>query len=1016
MSAINNSHKTLMEIQETEILETGEKLFSNIKDSQKKLFSKKWWYGHLMQWTLSNPSFKTPLFRFVDVFPSLDKSTEDIPTFLKEYFSTKTGKLPPFISKGIPLLSPSLMKTFISKQMKEMSQLFIVGEHISSTLPVLEKIRKENSAFTLDLLGEATLSEQEAMTYQERYLQIINQLHEKTKNWKHNPLTDEDEKGNSIPKVNISVKISSLDSLVFTEAWKNSKQRIKNKLRVLFEKAIETNTFINIDMEQYEYKDLTLEVFKELVSEPTFRNYPYFGIVIQAYLQGSQKDIKDLCEFTKTHPSPITIRLVKGAYWDYELIHARQQNWPCPVYLNKWEADLNFETCVILILKAYPHLRLAIGSHNIRSITYAAYISQKLNLPKKAIEIQTLYGMATTIKDHLIQKDWRVRQYCPMGAPIPGMAYLVRRLLENTANESFLRSWQNKTQNIEEMLKAPGKHCTENQSTEKSTLLHLNDGKDKNKKVLKTNSKKIFKNTPLLDFSLSEHRQKFQKALEEWKKNLPLKVPLIINNKEYKSSTTFKRENPSCLSQIVALVSQAEKKDCDQAITQALQSFSSWSQCPVSQRSDLLYSLANKIEEKRYSLSALQVLEVGKSWKAADADVCEAIDFCRYYAGEILKWGTAQSTDSILGEDNHQHWQARGLALVIAPWNFPLAILTGMTAAALVTGNTVLVKPAEQSSAIAYEMMKLLMECGLPAGVVQFLPGTGEKTGAYLVEKPETELIAFTGSKEVGLAILEKANQVSSRHNRLKKCIIEMGGKNAIIVDNSADLDMAVAGVMESAFEFQGQKCSACSRVLIAESIKVLFTKRLVEALHSLTVGQAEKPEMRVGPVVNAAAMKKINSYIKEGKQSAQLISKELPCPKEGYFISPAIFNRVPPNSPLLKEEIFGPVLALIPFKNLDEALQIANNTEFALTGAFYSRSPSRIEKIKKEFQVGNLYINRNCTGALVKRHPFGGFKMSGLGHKTGGTDYLKQFMNPKVITENTVRRGFSPHLFTEEE
>lgn len=524
--------------------------------------------------------------------------------------------------------------------------------------------------------------------------------------------------------------------------------------------------------------------------------------------------------------------------------------------------------------------------------------------------------------------------------------------------------------------------------------------------------KNSFKNTAPLDFSISDHRQQFQKAIEKWQAKLPLEIPLVIDNKKITSSKTFKRENPSYPSKTVAIVSQADKVACDQAISGALKQFPFWSQAPIEQRCHLLTSLADKMEKHRYTLAALQTLEVGKNWPSADADVCEAIDFCRYYAGEMLKLKTPQLTDSILGEESFYSWQARGLSLVIAPWNFPLAILTGMTTASLVTGNTTLIKPAEQSSAVAYKLMELLMECGLPPGVVQFLPGTGEETGAYLVSQKETEMIAFTGSKEVGCAILEKSHQVSSKRNKLKKCVVEMGGKNAIIVDDSADLDIAVEGVLESAFGFQGQKCSACSRAIVAKTIEKPFTERLVSALESLTIGPVEKPENRIGPVVDITAVQKNTRYIKEGKKTSCLVSKEKPLPEEGYFINPVIFNNVPSDSPLLKEEIFGPVLVLIPFTDLDEAIDIANDTEFALTGAFYSRSPERIEKIKKKFQVGNLYINRNCTGAIVKRHPFGGFKMSGLGHKAGGPDYLIQFMNPKVITENTVRRGFSPHLF----
>ena len=1016
----NIKNKNSPGVQEKDILKMGEELFGSIKDPQKNLFSKKWWYGNLMNWTLANPAVKTPLFRFVDVFPSLNKK-EDIPFFLTEYFSgnkKEKGQLfPPFLNKGISLLSPSMLSAFISKQMTEMARLFIVGENLASILPILEQMRKNNNAFTLDLLGEATLSEKEAQIYQNRYLQIINRLYNQAQNWDHRPQIDENEKGETIPAVNLSIKISSLDSLIFTVAWEESKKRIKNKLRVLFQKAVDTNTFINIDMEKYEYKTLTLEIFKELISEPPFKHYPHFGIVIQAYLREALSDLRNLSEFIKKHPSPVSIRLVKGAYWDYELIHARQNNWPCPVYLNKWESDINFEACADLILRSYPYLRLAVGSHNIRSITYALNLAQKLNIPKKAIEIQVLYGMADAIKTCLIQKGWRVQQYCPIGTLIPGMAYLVRRLLENTANESFIRNWQDKKNNIADLLKAPEAHIPSAHSVK-----HISN-KDKSQKqhnfITQTKNNHIqenkkFKNTATLDFSLTHHRLNFQKALKHWQTKLPLTIPLIINNESKIPSKTFiKRENPSYPSQTVALVSQADREDCKQATKQALQQFPSWSQTAVSQRYDLLISLADKMESRRYSLAALQVLEVGKSWTAADADICEAIDFCRYYAEEMLKLETPKLTHFVLGEESFYSWQARGLAVVIAPWNFPLAILTGMTAACLVTGNTVLIKPAEQSSAIAYELMKLLMECGLPAGAAQFLPGKGEETGAYLVEQEETELIAFTGSKAVGCTILEKANQVFSRQNRLKKCIIEMGGKNVIIVDDSADLDMAVAGVMESAFEFQGQKCSACSRVLVAETIEKKFTERLIEAIESLIIGPAEKPEICIGPVVDAAAFKKINSYIEKGKKSAQLISKEIPYPQEGYFISPVVFNHIPSDSVLLKEEIFGPVLALIPFKDLDEAIRVANDTIFALTAAFYSRSPNRIETVKKKLQVGNLYINRNCTGALVKRHPFGGFKMSGLGHKAGGPDYLTQFMNPKVITENTVRRGFSPHLFT---
>ncbi len=999
---------------EASLLKTGQELFGSLKKPQKSLFSKKEWYGKLMRWTISSPSFKTPLFRFVDVFPVL-KTPKDVLFFLNEYLGADSSA-PWLLRKSLSTFcrwQGKFLSNMVSEQMREMSHLFIVGEDLDSAWPVLTQMRKEGYGYTLDLLGEAVLSEKEAGIYQNRYQQSLDQLREKTKTWEPQPFMDEDEKGRPLPKVNISVKISSLDSQIQNVSHKESKERLKQKLRVLFQKAVETGAFVNVDMEQYVHKELTLCVFRELIAEEEFKNYPHFGLVIQAYLRDSLQDLKKLLPFVQKRGTAVTIRLVKGAYWDYERIHSRQNNWPCPVYLNKWESDMNFEVCANFILKAYPFLRLALGTHNIRSLTYALHRAQELGQPKKALEIQTLYGMAGGINRRLAERGWRVRQYCPIGLALPGMAYLVRRLLENTANESFIRQDQSARQNIPQLIKAPGPSQPPSQpqaSVLQASVAGPAEGKV-NPPVLQKTPSAEFQNTAPLDFSLPSHRKNFQKALKEWEKRLPLSVPVIIDNKEIMTARTFKRENPSRTSQTVAVVSQADKPLCEQAIQRACQSFASDSQTPVRQRLALFRAVADKMEARRYSLSALQVLEVGKTWAGADADVCEAIDFCRYYATEMERLASARPTAHVLGEESFYSYHPRGLALVIAPWNFPLAILTGMSTACLITGNTALIKPAEQSSATAYELMKLLIECGLPQGTAQFLPGRGEETGAFLAEQKETELIAFTGSKETGTAILEKANQVFSRKNKLKRCIVEMGGKNAIIVDESADLDIAVAGVVESAFGFQGQKCSACSRVIVAQSIEKLFTERLLPAVQSLITGPAEKPESRIGPVVDAQAFQKIRSYIEKGKKTARLISKESALPAGGYFISPAVFSHVPLDSPLLKEEIFGPVLAIVPFEGLDQAIDLANNTEFALTAGFYSRSPSRIKQVQQKLQAGNIYINRSCTGALVKRHPFGGFKMSGLGHKAGGPDYLIQFMNPKVVTENTVRQGFSPHL-----
>jgi RHH-type proline utilization regulon transcriptional repressor/proline dehydrogenase/delta 1-pyrroline-5-carboxylate dehydrogenase len=430
----------------------------------------------------------------------------------------------------------------------------------------------------------------------------------------------------------------------------------------------------------------------------------------------------------------------------------------------------------------------------------------------------------------------------------------------------------------------------------------------------------------------------------------------------------------------------------------------------VEERAAFLRRVAEQFRKRRFELSAWICLETGKPWRESDADVAEAIDFCMYYAHEMQKLGTPQHHD-VPGEDNRYFYEPRGVAVVIAPWNFPLAILTGMATAALVAGNTVILKPAEQSSVVGAKLMECLQAAGLPAGVANYLPGIGEEIGPTLINHPDVALIAFTGSVKVGLMINEQASRTPGGQNFVKKVIAEMGGKNAVIVDEDADLDEAVKGVVDSAFGYSGQKCSAGSRAIVLDGIYDQFLNRLVEATKSLNVCPADEAGCAVGPVIDADARDRILKAIETGKKEARLAHQTDigALAEQGYFVGPTIFADVPETASLAQEEIFGPVLSVIRAKDLDDALRIANGVKYALTGGCYSRSPTNLEKVKRRFRVGNLYINRKCTGALVDRQPFGGFKLSGIGSKAGGPDYLLQFMLPRTVTENQMRRGFAP-------
>ncbi|MET0224543.1 MAG: aldehyde dehydrogenase family protein, partial [Terrimicrobium sp.] len=434
---------------------------------------------------------------------------------------------------------------------------------------------------------------------------------------------------------------------------------------------------------------------------------------------------------------------------------------------------------------------------------------------------------------------------------------------------------------------------------------------------------------------------------------------------------------------------------------------STWSNTPNDERAEILQRAGELLRQRRFELAALEVFETGKTWAEADADVCEAIDFCRYHAGEMLRLSNRRL--SIPGEEIRYDYIARGVTAVIAPWNFPLAILCGMTTAALVAGNPVVMKPSGQSAVIATVFARVLYEAGVPANALHCLPGSGAEVGTALVNHPEVTLIAFTGSREVGLRIWETAGRTQPGQPQVKKVVCEMGGKNAIIVDDDADLDEAVPAIVASAFGYQGQKCSALSRLIVLPRIRDRLIRRTVEATESLRIGDPADPAVTIGPLIDEGAQQRVREFIALGHREAML-AFEMPVRETtGWFVGPAIFTNVSPDSRLAQEEIFGPVLSIIDARDLDEALRIANGTAFALTGGFFSRSPRRIERVKSEFRVGNLYINRKITGATVARHPFGGFDMSGGGTKAGGPDYLLNFLLPKVVAENIVRRGSAP-------
>lgn len=983
------------------IFEKGSEL---LKQSQKEnpiFLEKNWWYKKLLSWTMGNKELKTSLFRFIDVLPSLSNDQQFLSHF-KEYFKDQEIGL---ITSGFGKLAPGLMVKNIKKQIRQVAKMFITAEDIPGALKIVSKNWENNLAFSMDILGEATLSEVEAEDYFNQYFQLMDSLLSHKKHWPERKTLQESALG-KIPAINISIKASSLFSQIKLEAWDYSKENLKNRLRPLFQKAVRDFVFINLDMEQYCYKDLFLELFKELIMEDEFKSYPHFGIVVQAYLKDSLKDLKELSQFVKQRGQGITIRLVKGAYWDSEVLTARQKNWPIPVYTRKEETDKNFEACIKWLFENPSKIKLAVGSHNVRSIAFAL-ACHELN-PKIPLEFQVLYGMGEGLAESLKKMGYCVRLYCTVGELIPGMSYLVRRLLENSANQSFILNSFVKNRSAKELLSSPQSFLEKKKSLDSPPADLI-----KNKKTAKK-SLEDFSNHPLLDFSKKQNRDSFSQALKVLEKKFPVEVPLLLEGVETKTPQTFKRENPNQTDQIISQSYWAEKNQVDQAIQYTDSFFKIWKQDLPENRIACLKRLANLIRQKEFELSALQVFEVGKTWAEAQADVAEAVDFCDYYALSYEQAIKKKKTTEVPGEDSFSCFEPIGPTAVIAPWNFPLAILTGMTVAPLVCGNTVLIKPAEQSPLTAFELAKMLLESGFPKQSFAFLPGKGEEIGQYLVQNPKIPVISFTGSFEVGGQIIKSASQITEEQKEIKRCIVEMGGKNAIVIDSSADLDEAVSGVLTSAFAFQGQKCSAASRVIVLEDVYEHFMKRFLPAVESLVAGDSKNPKVSVGPLIDRDSFERIKT-LTDGAVSQKLFGGSILQEGKSWFCPPMVYLVKEGQSDFLQEELFAPILAVFKVKDLDSAIQQTNKTHFGLTAGFYSRHPAHIEKFKSLVEVGNLYINRNCTGALVQRHPFGGRKMSGLGSKTGGPEYLKQFMHTKITTENSMRRGFAPVIFEDD-
>jgi RHH-type transcriptional regulator, proline utilization regulon repressor / proline dehydrogenase / delta 1-pyrroline-5-carboxylate dehydrogenase len=948
------------------------------------------WSERVLDWAMSHPNFKTQLFRFVDVFPAC-RDDADVLRHLREYFADvpvpRALRLGLDVAEHIPF-GANVSTAAARRNILRMARQLIAGATPAEALPRLERLWGAGEASTVDLLGEKTVTEEEAARYAGRVQELLDALVAGTLAWPASPRPERDPWG-GVPRVNVSVKPTALSPCFAPTTAEEGVAEARARLRPILRRARDAGATIHLDMEQDDAKDATLALLRALGDE--FRDGPQLGCVVQAYRTDA---FHDLCEVVawseRTLRVPLVVRLVKGAYWDYETVVAAAEGWPVPVFRAKAETDANYERCVRHLVDHAGGVRPAFGSHNLRSIAYAIAYTRARGLPPEAVEHQLLYGMAEPIHAALARLGFRVRVYAPVGDLVAGMAYLVRRLLENTSNESFIRHRFVEEQDLEALVAPPAVErlpepieAPERRPTDPERPAS-------------------FRNEPHAELRRPAVREPLVATVAA--AHLGFDAPLLIDGRPVDTGDHIVSVDPGAVATVVCRSARARPDDAVRAIETAARAWPAWRATSWRERAAVLFRAAAIMRRRRGELAALEVFEAGKPIPEADADVCEAIDFCEYYGREALRLAAGVPVDSPPGETNVYQYRPRGVGVVIAPWNFPLAIPTGMVAAALVTGNCVVFKPAEQTPGVGLRLVEVLLEAGVPGPAIAYLPGVGEEIGPTLVEHPATALVAFTGSKAVGLSLIAAAAVHRPGQRHVKRVVAEMGGKNAIVVDADADLDQAVPAIVASAFAYAGQKCSAAARVIAVGAVHDELLARLIGATAIVPVGHARELRTVVGPLIGEDAYRRVTAYTR----GDGIVYRRDDVPEGGWYVGPTIVAPDDPRAPVTRDEVFGPVLVVQRADDFDAALALANDTDYALTGGVFSRSPVNVRRAADVLRAGNVYVNRGITGARVGRQPFGGYGLSGVGSKAGGPDYLLQFVEPRVVTENTIRQGFA--------
>jgi RHH-type proline utilization regulon transcriptional repressor/proline dehydrogenase/delta 1-pyrroline-5-carboxylate dehydrogenase len=893
----------------------------------------------LLTRAVADARFRARLLRYLDVLAALDwdPSGRAAKQLAREYFSRSFPGVPGVLRAGLrvarsPLLPAPLLQRAARAAAGLLARRFIAPPGEQALRAALAQLRASGRLPSLDLLGEAVLSEREADAYAQAYLDLIGRLALEP------DAARETDAGAA--RLQVSLKLSSLTAHFSPVDPEGSIARVRPRLEAICSRARDAGVGVTLDMEQFDTRDLIWEVFRRVFARgERLGDWPHAGIALQAYLRAAEAHAAAAVEFARARGTPFQVRLVKGAYWDYEVIHALASGWEPPVFTAKADTDAQFERVLAALVLAGPALQVAVASHNARAHAAAQALAAAANRSSRSIEHQTLFRTEEGVSRALASLGWIVRDYVPVGEQLPGMAYLVRRILENSSQVGFLLRSRSGAP-PDELLRRP------EPGARAAAPLPASPAPGQG----------AFRRMPAARWFDPRLREQLERALAE----------------------QLARSSPP--------LELADREATARAIERARQGARAWGATPVEQRCAALLHAADRLEARAVEFAAQIIAEGGRDRADAFAEVEEAVDFLRYYATEAR---------ALFGEQGAR-LGPRGVVGVIPPWNFSLSIPAGMTAAALVCGNAAILKPAEQTPAVAWALVELLHAAGVPGDALICLPGLGEVVGAALTEHAGVAMIAFTGSRAVGIRLHAQVAEVEPDDGGWKALVAELGGKNPILVFAEADLDEAVAGALRSAFGHANQKCSAASRVLVQRPVAARFRERLVEAARSLRVGPAEDPATQVNPVIDAQSAARLRraadvarsegtvllDRFEEGGSERELgpLIVELPA---GRALQTATFT----------EELFGPILALVEFESEADGTALADAGRYGLTAGIYSRSPHTVVRTARALGAGNIYVNRPITGARVGIEPFGGLRLSGTGPKAGGPDYLWAFV-----------------------